>query len=895
MGIFDQEMILPGVITDIISDYSSGYDTSKFGTTDSVTIIGTAFDGPVGKPTKVYSPEHAKYIFGKTFDSATKREATLVAEIQDAWDRGCRTIYAIRLSGKEIYKDYQLATRKGYKLRVSGIFPSNKNKEVYFQYIPEKNNAKASIKFFKPAARATIEEKMMGKVINDESVITNTVLIGDSWNISEDNRLVDFIDLFNSYKYNNVISLSVVNENGEDISQTLEGQSILVGDLLPGIYFVGRNKNGKDVVAKTETITKLSKDDNSIFISLQCNTDVTKDLPIYGAGFPNIENGFGTFVSTATIYDFLQNLEKVNETWLKDNIDYEEVSLDNFEVYKKLGSGFATTCKIVETREGSGVYKVVEVTDKDSNKIVAINDGIYSMLENLSSNYRVLTGKYADTEIKSSLPKKSEFLIPTPKSADIFSSSAGPVIKATPKLDKEEATKSAKKYVFELENILETADFYSKEKVLEQLYCEEDGTLIAYAFPLEETVQEAFTSELQTKKYILLDVDGEVVVYGKDEVGTGVKPLVSLEEVLNEDTELFVTFSPDEDKTKITLKIANLDILTMDTFVSLLNEKDSLSKLFSFSLTGSNIIENSDKKVKDVIEFTLETAKSSEVVDREDPAYDTSLYIPFKTTDNFLRQLAQHCIYCGFKSSTTHGIIGCGKMTTGNLNTIASRINELVNTDFNLYAKKSNGNNMLDKNNLPYPIGRAVSCTFFQHPVETDDNYTYVATGAAAYAGMVSCLSIDQSSTAQTINLDSVSYDLTNYQLARLTQAGFVTVKDSYTKGYVITDGVTMAPSDSPFRRLSVTRILNGIDEAIRVAAEPFIGKQNHLANRNSLQTSIKSSLDAMLNNLIERYDFKLVTDKSYERMGIIEIEYTIVPIYEIREIRNRITVKDSE
>ena len=30
MGVFDQELILPGVITDIISDYSSGYDTSNF-------------------------------------------------------------------------------------------------------------------------------------------------------------------------------------------------------------------------------------------------------------------------------------------------------------------------------------------------------------------------------------------------------------------------------------------------------------------------------------------------------------------------------------------------------------------------------------------------------------------------------------------------------------------------------------------------------------------------------------------------------------------------------------------------------------------------------------------------------------------------------------------------
>ena len=81
MGVFDQELILPGVITDIISDYSSGYDTSNFGTTDSVTILGTAFNGPVGKPIKIYSPEHANYVFGSTFDFKTTSLSLLDAHI----------------------------------------------------------------------------------------------------------------------------------------------------------------------------------------------------------------------------------------------------------------------------------------------------------------------------------------------------------------------------------------------------------------------------------------------------------------------------------------------------------------------------------------------------------------------------------------------------------------------------------------------------------------------------------------------------------------------------------------------------------------------------------------------------------------------------------------------
>ena len=116
-GMFDNELILPGVITEIINDYTAGYDTSEFGSTDAVTIIGTAFNGPVGIPVPVYSPEYAKYMFGEAFDSVTRREATLVPEIIDAWNRGCRTIYAVRMSGKDIYKDYELAVESNLKLR----------------------------------------------------------------------------------------------------------------------------------------------------------------------------------------------------------------------------------------------------------------------------------------------------------------------------------------------------------------------------------------------------------------------------------------------------------------------------------------------------------------------------------------------------------------------------------------------------------------------------------------------------------------------------------------------------------------------------------------------------------------------------------------------------------
>ena len=1001
MSVFDQELILPGVITDILSDYSTGYDTSLFGTTDSVAIVGTAFNGPVGVPVQIYSPEHARYVFGDVYDFKTKKEATLVAEIQDAWDRGCRTIYGVRVSGKEIYKDFELASDVKAKLRVSGMFPNNGNKSVYFEYdaidtlAEMTDGSEPSIKIYKPANRATIEEKMQGKVVNENSILINTIKLGSSWNVGESTRLVDFIDLFNNYRYNNVLRLTIVDEEGNDITNTTLAQSLVFGEMLPGVYFVGRDKNHEKLIAKTEVnVQFLTGDEDTDMVpegfagnllkTLVVNTDINAPYPIYHNDVLELNKLIGNVegITMVSLFDFLEVAGKADILWKQDKIDYEEVVVNDFDMYKKLGSGFATTAKIIETKAGSGVYKVVEVTNaNDENRVVAINDGIYSMLENLRCDYRVLTGKYADTAIKGILPKKDKFLIPSPISSLIFSE----VINVTPKIKETDLSAVAKNYGFELISLDDTSELLSKDMVISQLYKEDSGeypvfkfaisvddigALKAKANQLEEgdlvydTVnkrlhrkagnelielidKDLYKSEFVdsfviTEKNVLTIDDGELTLKFKNveqktdlndakyviastrgkniifEIGYAVdtfdtiKAVATLEDVLTESLTMFTAMVPKFDTDIInfaSMRAINLDATTLEELIVLMNEDSTLSEKFSFN-TGSTV-SAAEKFLMVLPDVFADPGVGNKVVtsnslignpkaddpieDRTAPVYNKSLYIPFKTTDNFARHLAQHCTYTGLKTASTHGIIGCSKVLTSNLKAISDRVDSLVNLDLNLYAKKPNGNDMLDRNNMPYPIGRTISVTFFQHSVATGSNYNYVATGASAYAGMVSVLPIDQSSTAQPINLGGVSFELTNFQLGRLTQAGYVTVKNSYTQGYVITDGVTMAPATSPFRRLSVTRIINGIDKAIRAASEPFIGKQNHLANRNSLQTAIKSVLDKMLNNLIERYDFKLILDRAAERMGIIEIDYTIIPIYEIREVRNRISVKDRE
>ncbi len=242
MSIIDSETFLPGVLTEVESDYSYGYDSSLFGTTDSVLVIGTSFNGPVGVPVEIYNPEHARYVFGKAYDSKSKQEATLVAAIEDAYQRGCRTIYGVRISGKQMEKNFDFALDSNLQLRISSVYPSNDAKDYFMVY--DNTNGDEKIKLYKPANKATIVEKMQGLVESDNSVVVTEIKLNRDYGITKDSNLVDLIEMINSHAYNNIFKLSIVDESGAEVTNvSMEAQNLPVGALHPGAYMIGRDKS----------------------------------------------------------------------------------------------------------------------------------------------------------------------------------------------------------------------------------------------------------------------------------------------------------------------------------------------------------------------------------------------------------------------------------------------------------------------------------------------------------------------------------------------------------------------------------------------------------------------------------------------------------------------------
>lgn len=967
-SLFFQDEVLPGVLTEIQQDYNVGYYTTAWGNTSTVLVLGTAFTGPINQVMKIYSPEHALYVYGNTYDSANHKEASLVTGIQDVYNKGCRAIYACRIAGKDIYKDFELAPDLGYKLRLSGAYPSNECKNMYIRFI--NNGTDLKLIYYKPADRATIYEKMNGVVDSAYSMIETTLDLKNTYGYTVDTKISELINLFNTYQLNNILRLSIIKDGSDVTSVDPEARNLPIGSIFDGVYFIGRDKNLCDAISivdsKLASANPMWSKYNNVttYKTLKINTDINAAYPISGE-YDALRSIFTSVVTTSK-FDFIKNSENVALVYGIDDTDYEQVDISGFDLYKSLGSGYATTAHIelknpdIESPTAKD-YVVRETPESNKSRIVSISDGLYSMLQNVPADYRVLAHAAAVESMSAKLPSKEEFLTKVPGDVQYINTEAGKkAIRITPIVDDKSDIAETNTFAFDLAIVEDdTVDEVDKKdcastfaakainvvsadkttdvkdgiiyavldgdaytialnkdgvktsidsldaafdgeyffdninkKLLKVTYTTDDSGKKATVTVIDHTAYLGESISDNGKNYFLISFESGTYV-AKFDADAGITIIGSVEQVLSTEATGFYcvpAVKGDGQANKIILTQRYVSSSTFELFLANLQASD-LGKNFKFEYADG--FESYINEYLNADEVRLADQTTTAAIFAKE-IFDTTKYIPYKTSDNLARQLAQHCTYTSLKTASTHGIIGYQKISDTSITGIAGLVDKACAADFDLYAKRNNGRYMLDKDNMPYSIGRNISMIFGGYYITTTDGYKYISNGACGYAGMVSALPIDQSSTNQPIDINTLAFELTNYQLTKLTEKGFVTFKNSFTKGIVVTDGITMAPNTSEYKRLSTTRIIGRVETVIRNACEPYIGQVNTLAKRHSIKTSVNSVLQKLIGTLIKDYDFEVTSDESQQVLGIIDIDYVIVPYYEIRQIRNRITIKDS-
>ena len=1002
---FKEEILrdLPGVFVEVNSVKKKLYDDSQFGTTDAVLCIGTAFDGPNGVPVPIYDPSYATYTYGDTYNRETKREVDLTATLADAYNSGCRTLYGFRIGGSEAQKDFKLRSDDTLRFRVKSRFPSNKAKQVYFTF--DNTPGQEVLTIYKPVSKATTYERYNAMIDNEEEMIKVEIPLGlMGAGFTADTPISEVIRHINNFPRNNVVTLSIVNKKGQDVTLRKDSYELALGSIFPGTYFLGRKRSL--VPCRTEVRTHVIKSKKSpkpfgsftgkYFHTLRINTDVNAEYPIYSVSDKDLNEAFTTVgLKMYTHNDYLRTPGASALAFEEDDNDYEDTNMTNFQKYMKLGSGFAITATAYPRTNSTGQYltpRVKESDVKDKQYVVSIGEGAYSVLQNADMPYRVLGAQIcADTVIGGRLPKPKDFLKAFPIDAVMVNTVAGgasvvdtEMFKVTPVVNVKDTKHSPRSYKFsfaKVDNAAEITDeniyqnevftvipsvaneaaldldhktyeagqtfyfedtkevksitfdgklqnavsphqkfkhFVTKDKIIEAepatgntvtfkeiasladlqydtamngLLTDADATTAAYY----ATTAAAAAATAANAKYVLLSVN-DVLCVGKYDAGA-VTPIGEYDILTDKDArdDKVVTYIENFDcvDNRVIISVTDFNYRTVAEFISDLKDNVNFTDNFTVELTDNGIVEK-DALIEEVLEPVLVGGKVALATLTKDRTidYDYTMRIPYRTPDNFARQLAQHCLYTELKTAHTHGLIGVERISDYTLSGVEQKFQDLNSLNLNLELKRGNGRSVIDDDGTPVDIGRSISCTFFQNNVPVyNSTYAYVGNGAAAYAGMVSALPVEQSPTNQKIGISPL-FELTASQLSNLTSKGIVTVKNTFTRGYVITDGCTMADPTDALSRLNSVRIIDAVERAIRRVCEPFIGKQNTISVRNSIQTGLTSELNKLKGVLLYDYLFEIANDVTALQYTYIDINYTIMPFNEIRQINNYIQIR---
>ena len=168
----------------------------------------------------------------------------------------------------------------------------------------------------------------------------------------------------------------------------------------------------------------------------------------------------------------------------------------------------------------------------------------------------------------------------------------------------------------------------------------------------------------------------------------------------------------------------------------------------------------------------------------------------------------------------------------------------------------------------------------------------YIASFAPFYAGFVSTLDAKSAPTNKVVPGIRLPFRISSSKLDQLAGMRYVFCADK-PKGIVVADAPTAARPDSDYRRLTTVRIVKQVVDAMRGAADPFIGEAGGALQRAALRAACESALAKLQKGgYIQRYELNITATAAQRVNGEATIELAIVPAFELRQITLIISLK---
>jgi hypothetical protein len=211
-------------------------------------------------------------------------------------------------------------------------------------------------------------------------------------------------------------------------------------------------------------------------------------------------------------------------------------------------------------------------------------------------------------------------------------------------------------------------------------------------------------------------------------------------------------------------------------------------------------------------------------------------------------------------------------------------------------TKFMDGTEIEDNNEIAVDLGKYI-CITPDYPL-LRNNYsttTYPASFAASYGGFYINREPNSAPTNKSVSNTSILFKFGLQTLDDLAGTGYTMLRQKAT-GLVIADAPTASMPTSDWVRLSTVRIVKAIVDGVRNAVDRFLGEGMSDATRANMKQSVENVLMAAKKaGYLQNYlPFEIIQTPDMEVAGKAEINLTLIPAFELRQVTFSISLSKS-
>jgi hypothetical protein len=287
-----------------------------------------------------------------------------------------------------------------------------------------------------------------------------------------------------------------------------------------------------------------------------------------------------------------------------------------------------------------------------------------------------------------------------------------------------------------------------------------------------------------------------------------------------------------------------------------------------------------------------------------DYIYPAGVYADSKF--DFFKQLSLVCAVLTYRTKMTHGFIDVKPNSNTTMVGIDAYVAKLVNTHTNIYyMTDQNGDVIYDTNNKPMDIGWYTSVVVGPEVVMNSDTLgTYYGSPAIAYAALNAQLQPQSSPLNKALrNVSGIKFKFSNKQMNAIVGSRMVCFKlknegatsTASSIPYVV-DGVTAGAPGCDYSDIAIVKIVTDVVDNVRQVADPFIGEQNTVEQRNALSALISKRLAKLVElGEIQSYEFEVSATIQQQLLGEASIALTIIPAMTLKRITTVVALRAAE